>query len=33
MSENTEKNNPIANSIIKNHMIWSMGAGFIPVPN
>jgi uncharacterized protein (DUF697 family) len=21
-----------ANSIIKNHMIWSMGAGFIPVP-
>lgn len=32
MSENTEKNNPIANSIIKNHMIWSMGAGFIPVP-
>ncbi len=21
-----------ANSIIKNHMIWAMGAGFIPVP-
>lgn len=21
-----------ANSIIKNHMIWSMGAGFIPIP-
>lgn len=21
-----------ANNIIKNHMIWSMGAGFIPVP-
>lgn len=21
-----------SNSIIKNHMIWSMGAGFIPVP-
>lgn len=21
-----------ANSIIKNHMMWSMGAGFIPVP-
>lgn len=21
-----------ANSIIKNHMVWSMGAGFIPVP-
>jgi len=24
--------NTHANSIIKNHMIWSMGAGFIPVP-
>jgi len=32
MSEKKEKNNPISNSIIKNHMIWSMGAGFIPVP-
>ncbi len=32
MSEKKENNNPIANSIIKNHMIWSMGAGFIPVP-
>ena len=21
-----------ANSVIKNHMIWSMGAGFIPIP-
>ena len=21
-----------ANSIIRNHMIWSMGAGLIPVP-
>ncbi len=21
-----------ANSVIKNHMIWSMGAGFIPLP-
>nr|MBP7643489.1 DUF697 domain-containing protein [Saprospiraceae bacterium] len=21
-----------ADSIIKNHMIWSMGAGFIPIP-
>ena len=21
-----------ANNVIKNHMIWSMGAGFIPVP-
>ncbi len=32
MTENKENNNPIANSIIKNHMIWSMGAGLIPVP-
>lgn len=38
MSEkNTEKETDTsrlshANSIIKNHMIWSMGAGFIPVP-
>ncbi|MGK0315133.1 MAG: hypothetical protein ACI86M_001361, partial [Saprospiraceae bacterium] len=22
----------MANSVIQNHMIWSMGAGFIPVP-
>ncbi len=29
MSELKDKN---ANSIIRNHMIWSMGAGFIPVP-
>ena len=28
ISDSTES----ANSIIKNHMIWSMGAGFIPVP-
>jgi len=30
----TKKNNHTeeANRIIKNHMIWSMGAGFIPVP-
>jgi len=27
----TSKTNE-ANSIIKNHMIWSMGAGFIPIP-
>lgn len=23
---------PAADSVIRNHMIWSMGAGFIPVP-
>lgn len=30
----SEKDNKIkhANTIIKNHMVWSMGAGFIPVP-
>jgi len=34
MSEETNKDGRSAhsNSIIKNHMIWSMGAGFIPVP-
>ena len=34
MSEDTKKDGRTAhsNSIIKNHMIWSMGAGFIPVP-
>lgn len=33
MSENKISNRTdSANSIIKNHMIWSMGAGFIPVP-
>lgn len=31
MSER-EANIKHANSIIKNHMVWSMGAGFIPVP-
>ncbi len=31
MSEN-KGNNEKADSIIKNHMIWSMGAGLIPVP-
>ncbi len=31
MSDENIKNEN-ANSIIKNHMIWSMGAGFIPVP-
>jgi len=30
MSDSNRTDN--ANSIIKNHMIWSMGAGFIPVP-
>ena len=28
----TSNKTEIANSIIQNHMIWSMGAGFIPVP-
>ncbi len=28
MSERIEE----ANSIVKNHMMWSMGAGFIPIP-
>ncbi len=32
MSKNDDGRNAHANSIIKNHMIWSMGAGFIPVP-
>lgn len=34
MTESTKKDPRIAhsNSVIKNHMIWSMGAGFIPVP-
>ncbi|MEE9438149.1 MAG: DUF697 domain-containing protein [Saprospiraceae bacterium] len=33
MSENKKSNKTeLANSVIKNHMIWSMGAGFIPVP-
>jgi len=33
MSENKDKSRTAhANSVIKNHMIWSMGAGFIPVP-
>jgi uncharacterized protein (DUF697 family) len=33
MSEHNKKNkDEEAASIIKNHMIWSMGAGFIPVP-
>ena len=33
MSEYQKSNrNDHADSIIKNHMIWSMGAGFIPVP-
>lgn len=32
MSDNREIRTENANSVIKNHMIWSMGAGFIPVP-
>lgn len=31
MSEKEIRGNH-ANSIVRNHMIWSMGAGFIPVP-
>ncbi len=30
--KNSEDLKDNANRIIKNHMIWSMGAGFIPVP-
>ncbi len=32
MKEPIEIRTQNANSVIKNHMIWSMGAGFIPVP-
>ena len=32
MSENQKIRTTNANKVIKNHMIWSMGAGFIPVP-
>lgn len=32
MSDNQEIRTENANAVIKNHMIWSMGAGFIPVP-
>ncbi|MEZ4911883.1 MAG: DUF697 domain-containing protein [Saprospiraceae bacterium] len=32
MSNNTSNRGDHADTIIKNHMIWSMGAGFIPVP-
>lgn len=32
MSENGTTRAKHADSIIRNHMIWSMGAGFIPVP-
>lgn len=34
MAEKSKKDPRTAhsNSVIKNHMIWSMGAGFIPVP-
>ena len=31
MSENTERSNH-ADTIVRNHMLWSMGAGLIPVP-
>ncbi len=32
MSKKVTDRKDSANSIVKNHMIWSMGAGFIPVP-
>ncbi|MBK9256819.1 MAG: DUF697 domain-containing protein [Saprospiraceae bacterium] len=33
MSENNKSNRVVsADAVIRNHMIWSMGAGFIPVP-
>lgn len=32
MSELKDLRTQNANSVIKNHMIWSMGAGFIPIP-
>ena len=28
----TNERNRLANTVVKNHMIWSMGAGFIPIP-
>lgn len=31
-TQNKDPKTNHANAIIKNHMIWSMGAGFIPVP-
>ena len=33
MSENQEIRTSNVNSAIKNYMTWSMGAGFIPVPD
>ncbi len=27
-----KERNRLANTVVKNHMIWSMGAGFIPIP-
>lgn len=32
LGTNKKNRSDAADSIIKNHMIWSMGAGFIPVP-
>jgi uncharacterized protein (DUF697 family) len=31
MSDNKEKHRSHANTIVKNHVIWSMGAGLIPI--
>ena len=33
MSENQEIRTSNANSAIKNYRTWSMGAGFIPIPD
>lgn len=30
--ELTKQRETLANTIVRNHMIWSMGAGFIPIP-
>ena len=32
MAENNKERTKHANTVIKNHVVWSMGAGFIPVP-
>jgi len=32
MAKSEKDTKDSANAVIKNHMIWSMGAGFIPVP-
>ena len=32
MSNFNEKTSERAESAVRNHVIWSMGAGFIPIP-